>query len=137
MPIYGEPMRPSDASSYGRIKIGGVARVAAVMSANSREADDLLLLALSRPKEALSRAQAVLAGQPDAYTASVAHQAAGIVQREFGDSGAGLREMRAALRQARRTGSPDREADVLATLGVALVYAGRASDGMTAFDQAV
>jgi tetratricopeptide (TPR) repeat protein len=111
--------------------------VEAAVPPNSREADELLLLALSRPKEALARARAVLAGRPDAYTASVARQAAGIVQREFGNSGAGLREMRSALRLARRTGSADREADVLATLGVGLVYAGRTRDGMAAFDQAV
>ncbi len=137
MPTYGDPRRRSDAPANRRIKIGGVARAAAVVSANSREAEDLLLLAFSRPKEALSRARDVLAGRPDAYTASVAHQAAGIVQREFGDSIAGLREMRAALRLARSSGSPDREADVLATLGVALVYAGRTRDGLAAFDQAV
>ena len=52
-------------------------------------------------------------------------------------SDAGVRELRAALRLARRTGSPDREADVLAALGVALVYAGRTTDGLAAFDRAV
>ena len=56
--------------------------------------------------------------------------------REFGDLHAAIRELRAALRAARRAGSADREADVLAALGVALVYAGQTRAGLTAFDQA-
>jgi tetratricopeptide (TPR) repeat protein len=67
----------------------------------------------------------------------VAHQATGIVLREFGDVDAGVREVRDALRLARRTGSTEREADVLATLGVALVYAGRTADGLASFDRSV
>jgi tetratricopeptide (TPR) repeat protein len=102
-----------------------------------REVDDLLPLAMSRPHEALVRARETLAARPDPYAASVAHQAAGIVLRDVGDVGAGVRELRAALRLARRTGSPDREADVLAALGAALIYAGRTTDGLTAFDRAV
>ena len=49
----------------------------------------------------------------------------------------GSRELRSALRLARQTGSPEREADVLASLGVALVYAGRTADGLAAFDQSL
>ena len=102
-----------------------------------RDVDDLLPLALSRPREALARARAVLAGRPDNYESSVAHQAAGIVLREFGDVEAGVRELRAALRMARRTGQADREADVLATLGAALVFAGRTTAGLAALDRAL
>ena len=79
----------------------------------------------------------MLAGRPDPYESSVAHQAAGIVLREFGDVEAGVRELRAALRMAGRTGRAEREADVLATLGVALVYAGRTTAGLKALDLAV
>jgi tetratricopeptide (TPR) repeat protein len=79
----------------------------------------------------------VLAGRPGPYDSSVAHQAAAIVLRDFGDVEAGVRELRAALRLARRTGSAEREADVLASLGVALVYAGRTAAGLAAFDAAV
>jgi tetratricopeptide (TPR) repeat protein len=99
--------------------------------------DDLLLLALSRPHEALARAREILAARPGPYEASVAHQAAGIVLRDVGDVEAGVRELRAALWLARRTGSQDREADVLAALGAALVYAGRTTDGLAAFNRAV
>jgi tetratricopeptide (TPR) repeat protein len=109
----------------------------AAVDLGPRKVNDLLPLTLSRPREALARARAVLAGRPDPYDASVAHQAAAIVLREFGDVKAGVRELREALRLARRTGSADREADVLASLGVALVYAGRTAAGLAAFDQAV
>ena len=102
-----------------------------------REVDDLLALAMSRPHEALTRAHEILAARPDPYMASVARQAAGIVLRDVGDVGAGVRELRAALRLARRTGSQDREADVLAALGAAYVYAGRTAAGFAAFDRAV
>ncbi len=79
----------------------------------------------------------MLAGRPGPYEASVARQTAGIVLREFGDVEAGVRELREALRLARRTRSPGREADVLATLGVALVYTGKTAAGLTALDRAV
>ena len=111
--------------------------VALVAGPGARDVDSLLPLALSRPREALARARAVLAGHPDAHDASIAHQAAGIVLREFGDVHAAVREVREALRLSRRAGSADREADVLATLGVALVYAGRTAAGLGAFDHAL
>ncbi len=99
--------------------------------------DDLVALATSRPWAALTRARAVLAGRPGPHDASVAHQAAGIVLRDFGDVEAGVRELRQALRQARRTGLAEREADVLAGLGVALFYAGRTAAGLAAFEAAL
>jgi tetratricopeptide (TPR) repeat protein len=111
---------------------GGTRAIAPV----PRDVDGLLPLALSRPAEALARARTVLAGRPDHYESSVAHQAVGIVLREFGDVEAGVRELRAALRQARQSGQAQREADVLATLGVALVYAGRTAAGLIALDRA-
>jgi tetratricopeptide (TPR) repeat protein len=108
-----------------------------VAIAGQRDVDGLLPLALSRPHEALARARAVLAERPGPYEASVAHQAAGIVLRDISDVDAGIRELRGALRLARRTGSAEREADVLATLGLTLVQAGRTADGLVAFDRAV
>jgi tetratricopeptide (TPR) repeat protein len=89
--------------------------------------------------QALARARAVLAGQPGPYDASVAHQAAAIVLREFGDVEAAVRELREAMRLARRTGPAEREArraDVLASLGVALVYANRTTAGLAALNRA-
>jgi tetratricopeptide (TPR) repeat protein len=101
------------------------------------EVDDLVALASSRPWVALTRARAVLAGRPGPHDASVAHQAAGIVLRDCGDVEAGVRELRQALRQARRAGSAEREADVLAGLGVALFFAGRTAAGLAAFEAAL
>jgi tetratricopeptide (TPR) repeat protein len=105
-------------------------------ASDPREVDNLLPLALSRPREALAKARAVLAGRPGPHDASVAHQAAAIVLRERGDTEAGVRELRVALRLARRTASAEREAEVLSSLGIALVDAGRTAAGLAAFDQA-
>jgi tetratricopeptide (TPR) repeat protein len=105
--------------------------------AGTHAVDDLLPLTLSRPREALARARAILADDPGPYDASVAHQATGIVLREFGDVHQGVSELRSALRLARRTGLIDREVECLASLGVALVYAGHTVAGLAAFDRAV
>ena len=98
---------------------------------------DLLPLALSRPNEALDRARKVLADDPSLLDASIARQTIGIVLREYGDIDAAIGELRIARRLARRAGSADREADVLATLGVALVFAGRTVSGRNTLDAAV
>ena len=98
---------------------------------------DLLPLALSRPNEALDRARKVLADDPGLLDASIARQTIGIVLREYGDIDAAIGELRIARRLARRAGSADREADVLATLGVALVFAGRTVLGRNTLDAAV
>ncbi len=98
---------------------------------------ELLPLALSRPGEALVRARALLAAKPGPYEASVAHHAAGIVLRDFGDVGSGIREMRVAVRLARAAGSRDREADALATLGNTLVLGGHTRSGLAVLDEAV
>src|SRR6185437_136884 len=118
-------------------KIGTMARGGRAAGPGGREVDSLLPLALSRPLEALARARAILAGEPGPYDASVAHQAAGIVLREFGDVGAAIGEVREALNWARKARSAEREADVLATLGVALGYAGRTAEGLAVFDRAL
>ena len=120
-----------------RSSIGSVAQGTREVAYGQRDVEDLLPLTLSRPQEALVRARAVLAAGPDLRAASIAHQAAGIVLREFGDGDAAIRELRSALRMARRSGAVDRETDVLAALGVALVYGGRTNAGLAAFDQAV
>jgi tetratricopeptide (TPR) repeat protein/CHAT domain-containing protein len=99
--------------------------------------DDLLPLAMSRPREALTRARSILAGRPSPSEALIAHQATGIVLRDIGDVGAGIRELRHALRLARRIGSAEREADVLGSLGAALVISGRTAEGLTAFERAI
>jgi tetratricopeptide (TPR) repeat protein len=106
-------------------------------TSGTREIDHLLPLALSRPREALARAREVLAGRPGPREASVAHQVASIVLRELGDTEAAVTESRLALRLARRTGSVERETDVLSSLGLALVFAGRTTAGLASFETAV
>jgi tetratricopeptide (TPR) repeat protein len=114
-----------------------VAGEADTAGSGQQAVDGLLALTLSRPHDALAGARAILAQQPGPHDASVAHQAVGIVLREFGDVDAGIRELQEALRLARSTRSAEREADVLAALGVGLVYAGQTAAGLTAFDQAL
>jgi tetratricopeptide (TPR) repeat protein len=118
-------------------KIWLVVGEAPAVASGPRDVDGLLSLALSRPWEALTKARVVLAGRPSPHDASVAHQVAGIVLRDYGDVEAGVRELRQALRQGRRSGSAERETEVLASLGVALVLAGRTAAGLAAFEAAL
>ena len=98
---------------------------------------DLLSLASARPAEAMAKARAVLAAGSAPYDASVDHQAIGTLLREFGDAEAAIRELQAALRLARTSRSPERQADVLATLGVTLTYHGQSQRGIAALDSAL
>jgi hypothetical protein len=113
-----------------------MAEDAATTAPNAGE-DDLLQLAMSRPRDALARAANQLAARPDPYQASIARQAIGIVLRDNGDVTSGIRELRAAAREARRAGSAEREADVLGSLGVALASAGRTTVGLATLDRAL
>jgi tetratricopeptide (TPR) repeat protein len=97
----------------------------------------LLPLALSRPHDALRGARSVLAGRPSAYDASLAHQAIGVVLRDHGDIPGAIAQLRRGAKLARASGRPGREADVQATLGVALVFAGRSRQGLALLDRAV
>ena len=92
---------------------------------------------MSRPNDALLAARALLAGQPSAYDASLAHHAIGIVLRDRGDLRAAITELRRGMRLARASGKPEREADVQATLGTALAWTGRSRQGLAVLDRAV
>lgn len=96
--------------------------------------DELLALALSRPAEALATARQVLAQHPSASQAAIAHQAAGVVLRDFGDIDEAIEELKAAHRFARQAGDPGRESDVLGSLGVAWVLAGQTRRGLSVLD---
>jgi tetratricopeptide (TPR) repeat protein len=106
-------------------------------AASSGGREDLLALALSRPAEALAEALRILAEKPAPTLASVAHQAAGIVMRDFGNIDAAVAHLRSAARFARRAGDDDREADARASLGVALVMAGQPRRGLATLDAVV
>jgi tetratricopeptide (TPR) repeat protein len=66
----------------------------------------------------------------------VARQATAIVLRDRGDVAAAIAELRIALQLAIASGDVGREADVRATLGVALSWIGRSKQGLAALDQA-
>ncbi|MDH2427357.1 CHAT domain-containing tetratricopeptide repeat protein [Sphaerisporangium sp. TRM90804] len=99
-------------------------------------AADLLPMVFARPAEALARARALLSSAPPPHDASVAHQVIGIWERDFGDLTVAIGHLRRARSLARRSGSPDREADALAALGVAVVHAGRTAEGLACLDAA-
>jgi len=98
---------------------------------------ELIPLTGVSPRAALAAARSLLAGKPGPREASVAHQAAAIVLRDFGDVHAAIREFRLAARLAGAAADPDREADVLTSLGTALVMAGRTQAGLAALDDAL
>ncbi|BDD76372.1 CHAT domain-containing protein [Streptomyces coelicolor] len=98
---------------------------------------DLLPMVFAAPGEALTRAEELLGADPSPLHASVAHQVIGIWQRDFGDTRRALAHLRRARDLAARADSAEREADVLATLGVALVHAGRTRAGLEAFERGV
>jgi hypothetical protein len=98
---------------------------------------ELLPLAVSRPQDALLAARSVLAGQPTAYDASLAHHTIGIVLRDRGDLSDAIAELRKGVRLARASGRPEREVDVQASLGMALAWTGRSEQGLAVLDRAV
>jgi len=85
----------------------------------------------------MAQARAIIAADHGLLDASVAHQVVGLVLREFGDISAAIAQLRIARRLAARAGTADREADVLGTLGFALVLAGHTTAGRNALNQAV
>ena len=101
-----------------------------------RRADDLLPLAISQPDAAAVSALAILDGRPDHRERSLAHHAIAIVERDRGRTDVALHHGQAALRAAQRTG-PEREAEVRATLGTTLVFAGRTSKGLSQLERAL
>ncbi|WP_370941820.1 CHAT domain-containing protein [Amycolatopsis sp. cg5] len=98
---------------------------------------DLLRLVFARPREAARLARQVLAGEPSPYDASIAHQALGVVQRDFGDLSTAVTHLRRALKLAEQSGSVERQSDVRATLGIAIVHTGQTRAGLAVLDRAV
>ncbi|WP_225830148.1 CHAT domain-containing protein [Streptomyces sp. NK08204] len=107
------------------------------VTAGSESILELLPMVFADPGEARARAERVLRTDASPLHGSVAHQVLGIWQRDFGDLAVALRHLRRARDLAARAGSADREADVLATLGVALVHAGRTRHGLASFERGV
>src|SRR3954470_18185474 len=114
----------------------GVPRTRAAAMADVVAAEQLLALDHSRPREALVRAQTLLATRPPPTVAAVAHQVVALVMRDFGDTTQALREFRLGLRLASRAGDRPREADIRAAYGVALVLVGRTREGLEEIETA-
>ncbi len=98
---------------------------------------DLLPLVFARPTDAVTAARALLDSRPTPHDASIAYQVMGIWERDFGRIATALDHLRRARDLAVRSGSADREADVLATLGAALVHSGRTRQGLRTMERAV
>jgi tetratricopeptide (TPR) repeat protein len=98
---------------------------------------ELLPMVFAAPNDALARAEGVLHTDPPPLHASVAHQVIGIWQRDWGDMRLALEHLRRARTLAARADSAERESDVLGTLGVALVHAGRTRQGLAAFERGI
>jgi len=98
--------------------------------------EDLPLRALSRPRDTARVAQRVLAANRSPYVRSYAGQALGIATREMGDVAQAVRYLRAALAAAAGCGD-ERKADVEASLGITLGYAGRSKEALRHLDAAL
>lgn len=101
------------------------------------EAEELLRNLFTDPRAARARAATVLVPSPDPALASIGHQVVGIVLRDLGEADRALRELRAALRLARRSADPARVADAMATLGGSLCTAGRMREGLRLLEEAM
>src|SRR6187549_793449 len=100
-------------------------------------AEDLLRLALAEPAEAAARARQMAAVSADPWMLSVTGHVQGIVLRDQGRTSEAIRELRLARALARRSGDPNRLADVRATLGSALALDGQTRSGLEELDRAV
>jgi tetratricopeptide (TPR) repeat protein len=81
-------------------------------------------------------AERMLAVNRDPYVRSYAGQALGIATREMGDVAQAVRYLRAALAAAASCGD-QRRADVQASLGITLGYAGRSKEALRQLDAAL
>lgn len=96
---------------------------------------ELPVMALSRPAAALKIAVSVLENSTDRSERAFARQARGIALREIGDVSAAVAELRRALRDAKTLGNA-RQADVEASLGGTLAFAGRTAEALSLLDAA-
>lgn len=100
------------------------------------DSEDLLALAISQPSLAVTTAHRILAGHPTHRERSLAHHAITIVERDRGRIPQAIEQARAALAAGRRAG-PDREAEVRATFGTTLLFAGATSKALLQLNRAL
>lgn len=119
------------------MSVAGTGDGAAAESAHPEvPVEELPLLALSRPADIARLAEQVLATTCEPAARSYAAQALGIASREQGDVAGAVRYLRTALAAAASCGS-EREADVQASLGPTLAYAGRSAEALRHMDAAL
>jgi tetratricopeptide (TPR) repeat protein len=106
-------------------------------SQDRAEAEELLRLAIAEPTTAAVRARELAAATTDPWMLSVAGHARGVVLRDQGRTEEAVRELRTARHLARRSGDPDRLADVRATLGNSLAFGGHTRSGLRELDLSV
>ena len=73
----------------------------------------------------------------NAYDASLAHHAIGIVLRDRGNLPEAITELKKGLKLAQASGQCEREVDVQASLGVTLAWTGRSQQGLAMLNRAV
>lgn len=100
------------------------------------EAEEILRTVFLDRAASWSAAHDRLVSDADPAVASIGHQVLGILLRDSGEGDEALAHLRRALALARRV-DRGREADVRATLGTALVHAGRTREGLSHLDRAV
>lgn len=116
---------------------GGIKHnVSSAEMAREGPVEDLPLRALSRPRDTARVARRVLAANRSPYVRSYAGQALGIATREMGDVTQAVRYLRAALAAAASCGD-ERRADVEASLGTTLAWAGRSKEALRHLDAAL
>ena len=96
---------------------------------------DLPVMALSRPLDTMESASRLLSTSINARERSYAGQALGIAMRELGDVPGAVRQLRQALADAAKV-SVSRQADVEASLGGTLAYAGRSTEALAMLNTA-
>ncbi|GIE94508.1 CHAT domain-containing protein [Paractinoplanes rishiriensis] len=101
------------------------------------EGDELLRLALSRPVEALTTTDRLIADGAGGARGAMAHRARAVVLRDDGRFADAIRDLRVALRLAASTGDRDLTLDVQGTLGVTLAMSGRTAAGLAVLDEVV
>lgn len=99
--------------------------------------DGLPALAMSHPKEARRRAEEVLIRGGSALDQTYALQALGIVEREEGHTSRAIAVIRRGVAISRRNRLAAREADLQASLGGILSFAGRRAPALAAFERAL
>jgi tetratricopeptide (TPR) repeat protein len=107
-----------------------------VVNGELEDSSALVDMALSHPEECRDQLRALLKTQHSRNASSAIWQALAIAERELGNIDTARRYLRRAIRMADASESPNRRADVRATLAVTLSLLGRSTIALDLFDSA-